>query len=786
MNRAQTFPGQDSLRSYQGSRSLLRGIDMQWRRNMKGKAASIIGVACLVGLGYLAGVQSVKADDPAASPVEVPQGWQRLGPYGGKVVDVAYAPSDPNIVYALLENRTVPVYKSTDNGKTWDFLSVPFELFRPADIVVSPVNPNIVIFCDISSALRSSDGGLTWSQNEDTDLKLVNFSKANPNKVYGTSGLLFRSMDSGSTWAVITNHYIEDFTLDPFNENRILATTNGTGFENRGLYESTDDGATWNLLGFEAESILSLEFGRTPGTIYLVKNAENQIWKSTDNGLTWVVFANAFASNIIDFDVTGQTMDEVWVTLTDMGSPYLTNIWRSINDGVTWQNLPIPWLSILYSNVIIDPSNSDHVIAYNLFSGMNSTWDLGMTWSLPDSVFPGNRIPHIGISAQQPGLILADRLDGSILRSNDSGQTWEYTNHHTSKGAGFAFSQTGSHVFFAAHDNLYRSSDGGVNWDDITPSYYPTPNCISTSSADDHLLLIGSYNGKIFRSCDDGNTWSTVYNADDSDIWINFIRFKPLDPTVVYAGTYNSNTSEVKLIKSADSGATWVEVSRLPSTYLRDLAVTLTEPEVIYVSDGQRLLRSKDFGMNWDMPGAYRSIDSDRCLTSFHHGSWVWSLGYIVFWFSGDYGETWRKVSMPSVYGESFGEEANMWMSDSSFFIATRYDGLWTHVDDMPPVIMMGGSNYNRESSSLDFTAWVTDVSGTADITTVDVLYEGDQTGLSLYDDGTHGDVTSGDGLFNLTIPLENSSSIMNLPYSMCAKDRSNLSSDRWPVITSE
>ena len=105
--------------SYQDkSQILLKGMPMLWCRCIRYKARPVLGIVLMLGLGCSCDAPSARADDPPASPVEVPQGWQRLGPYGGKVVDVAYAPSDPNIVYALLDNRAVPVYKSTDNKKT--------------------------------------------------------------------------------------------------------------------------------------------------------------------------------------------------------------------------------------------------------------------------------------------------------------------------------------------------------------------------------------------------------------------------------------------------------------------------------------------------------------------------------------------------------------------------------------------------------------------------------------------------------------------------------------------
>ena len=118
-----------------------------------------------------------------------------------------------------------------------------------------------------------------------------------------------------------------------------------------GLYESTDDGVTWNLIGFDGEVIRSIEFGGTPGTIYLVKYYDAAIWKSSDNGTTWSILTDSFASDIVDFDVTGTTTEELFVTIEDYGAAFESNIWKSNDGGVTWANIPSRWAYLLYDKV---------------------------------------------------------------------------------------------------------------------------------------------------------------------------------------------------------------------------------------------------------------------------------------------------------------------------------------------------------------------------------------------------------------------------------------------------
>ena len=761
---------------------------MPYTNNFNSRFLAIIWIVSLLSGVYLTDDRSVKAAD-APSPVEAPQGWQRLGPYGGKVLEVVYAPSDPNVIYALLENDTVPVYKSTDNGKTWNFLQIPFDVRWPESLAVSPVNSSIVLFSDMSSIFRSENGGIDWTRFDKGYINPLKFSRANPNKVYGTSGLLHRSMDSGLTWELVTDRQIYRFALDPFNENRILATTKGTRIEDRGLFESVDDGETWNLLGFEFEYIRIVEFGKTPGVIYLIKSHDSVIWKSSDNGVTWSILTDAFASYIIDFDVTGTTTEELFVTVEGYGAAYESNILRSSDGGATWQTVPSRWAYYLYDGVAIDPSDTNRFIGYQTWCGMHFTWDGGATWAQSGSVFPGIPLHRIGVSPVKDGLMHVQTVNGYNLRSLDAGQTWEFTNYKNehSGGWGFAFCMNNDQgVYWLAYKKILQSLNGGLDWKDLTPADFEYPSSIAVHPDDDSILLCGSQHGVMIRSADAGQTWTEVYNAHNISVRIGHIQFKPLDSSVMYAGTVNWRTSEVKLLRSSDAGTTWVEVSRIPTMYLNDLTISYTDPEIVFESDSFNLFRSVNQGLDWERIGSDINLQSRRCLVSSRYPTWIWvpSLSSAL---STDTGNTWTFFDDVGLYpGSTVTYDADMVMGPDwipSLVFASRADGVWTRVEDMPPRIMTAGSHYDAETSMLHFNAWVTDIRGPEDIVTVEILYEGEATGLRLYDDGTHGDMAAHDGLFHLSIPIEADDPFINIPYSLIAIDKNGLVSRGWPEL---
>lgn len=722
------------------------------------------------------------ADGPA-SPVDVPPGWQRLGPFGGKVIDVAYAPSDPNIVYALLENKTVPVYKSTDNGKTWTVMPVPYHIILPQSIAVSPVNPDLVLFAEMDNLYRSCDGGLTWAEQVDVYPNIIRFSPANPNKVYfNTDGNLYRSTDAGEHWEMITDQRMWRFSVDPFQETYIYATNIG---ENKGFFISRDDGLSWELLGFQSENIRKIVTGKEPGTIYFIKYYDNIVWKTTDYGVTWSVLTDSFASDILDLDVNVLSKDELFITLEDFQEPFNSNIWHSADDGFSWRNIPSRWCNLLYDNVEIDPSDTSHLIAFERWFGMHFTWDSGANWTQSGSVFPGIELFRVALSPVISGLMLVQtKGDGYVLQSTDSGKTWEYTHFRKQFGVGdFVFSYRHCDRVFFAVDCLYRSNNQGVDWEDVTPAGFGRPYSLAVNPANDDIVLCGDMGGRIIRSDDGGDTWTEVYNADKSSVYIRHIRFKPLDPSVVYAATDIYASTGGSFLKSTDAGLTWEQLSPMPTGSVSDLAISYTEPEILFASNDYNLYKSINQGIDWERAGSEIDLHARHCLTSPRYPSWVW----VPIALSTDGSETWQFDHAPNLYDDASAMSAVHYVMGPDWLPClispSEVDGIWTHVEDMPPRIMMAGSHYDPAASMLHFSALVTDPKGPQDIETVEILYEGSETGMQLHDDGTNWDAHAHDGVFILAIPVKADDPVVNIPYSLIAKDKSGFVSRSWPDI---
>jgi photosystem II stability/assembly factor-like uncharacterized protein len=217
---------------------------------------------------------------------------QRFGlrSFGGdgyaEIWDIAYAPSDPNIVFAATLDSPGPIvgdaptthagiYKSTDGGRTWARKNCGLVSSRIVAIRVDPSDPNVVI--------AGVEGGFpSYLQGDD--------------RPYFDGGM-FRSTDGGEQWT-----RIEIDANDRFSSWLIeVVATNPTTFvavgydgedpsRSLGLLRSVDGGLTWQPYAGDSSlpaNVGSFAVSADGEAIYVTADATYRHWVSTDSGTAW-------------------------------------------------------------------------------------------------------------------------------------------------------------------------------------------------------------------------------------------------------------------------------------------------------------------------------------------------------------------------------------------------------------------------------------------------------------------------------------------------------------------
>ena len=237
-------------------------------------------VLALLSLGMQQG--AVFAQRGGGGPPAGPQTWRNIGPdRGGRSLTVAGSSSRPNEYYFGAVGGGV--WKTIDGGTTWKPMTDgKIKSSSVGAIAVSPSNPDIVYVGMGESELRGNimqgdgmyktiDGGKTWTHiglEATQAIARVRVDARDPNLVYvaalghpyGPSAErgVFRSTDGGATWKKIlyeNDHSgAEDISIDPRNPKVIFATTwdvqrtpwsLSSGGPGSHLYKSLDGGDTW-------------------------------------------------------------------------------------------------------------------------------------------------------------------------------------------------------------------------------------------------------------------------------------------------------------------------------------------------------------------------------------------------------------------------------------------------------------------------------------------------------------------------------------------------------------
>ena len=180
-----------------------------------------------------------------------------------------------------------------------------------------------------------------------------------------------------------------------------------------------------------------------------------------------------------------------------------------------------------------------------------------------------------------------------------------------------------------ASGGLFRTTDGGLNWEPITDGKVPvgSSGSIAVAEADPNIIYYGtgsdgvrsnvSTGRGVYKTTDAGKTWSFagLYNAGQ----IGAVRIHPTDPNTVWVAAYGDifkPNTERGIFKTTDGGRTWKKTLYLnDSTGAMDVELQPGNPNVVYawmnrierkpwsIISGSReggMFRSTDGGETWN------------------------------------------------------------------------------------------------------------------------------------------------------------------------------------------
>ncbi len=478
-------------------------------------------------------------------------------------------------------------------------------------------------------------GGLPGS-----DAGRIAFDPNNPNTMLvgpaSGGGELFRSTDGGSSFTrVQVGSIYECFRAIAFDPKKgsktafAFSSDNPNGGANGGVYESTDDGATWTRLKVQPTPSPTGRSGHVgrgrgllvdpTGTDVVLADATFGVFYSANLGASWTNTLPITNARTYALAADPKAANTIWTGGYDTTNNFNGTLWQSADFGKTWTKVVVPALNQNYGPtplaIAILPNSNTVLFSWvgndsngNIVGGVIASKDGGKTWAnsskgLPTNLSPGNSLV---VDPTTPTTLYlttnGTEYPNSIYRSTDSGLTWASIG--TSIGGGdsvytAAARPAGSGVtaaVFAGDQDLLSTTDHGTTW---KVSANGTNSGSLNSVADDLLGTGGIYgmasNG-LFHSADNGQTWTRV-----SASWTNATvpRAVAVDPVAKTHTVYASTVTT--FWQSTNAGKSWTAYA-LPTkaTEIQSLIADTSVAGRVYAIDSTHLVyRSDNGGKSW-------------------------------------------------------------------------------------------------------------------------------------------------------------------------------------------
>lgn len=604
--------------------------------------------------------------------------WKNMGlPNSNSFGKIVIDPTNNNVVFAAVlgsqwgHGPDRGVYRTTDGGKSWTKVLYVDEKTGPADIAIDPKNPRNLLAAmwdhirrpynfrvgGLGSGIyRSTDGGNTWHKvtkglpTTEMGRISVDYFRKDPRHVAATIEAkapatgFYRSRDGGETWVEMPaialdgngkvkedqqSHWGRPFydnlvRYDPVDVNRIYHGS---------PWHFTADGGKTFVGGVADTHALWINPSNTKHMLSADDGGVLQMWDGGKPFTSGTRYENLALPPIGQFYAIGYDMRKpYWVMggMQDAGCHMLpTQSPRGVvsfvdveplvfDDGGMNMADPNDWTTV-YSL-----GRADHIVRFNLREGTSKRI------SPFESVVPGWKF---------------DTYDDPTKYEKYWNATLRLRGNWT---APFVISRWNSNTLYFGGNYLFKSVDRGDHWSIISPdlthdrrewqipnpTYYETAGTsgaeiyqtirtLSESPLKQGVIWVGTDDGKVQLTMDDGAHWTNVTKnipGLPEYTWVSRIeasRYSEGRAYLTFDGHRNLDVSTYVYV-TEDYGKTWTKITgNLPpkeSAYV--IREGLKNPDLLFLGTEFGLWMSLDRGKSWSRYQNWEASDNgDRYST---------------------------------------------------------------------------------------------------------------------------------------------------------------------------
>ncbi|HSE26385.1 MAG TPA: hypothetical protein VLB68_32255 [Pyrinomonadaceae bacterium] len=485
---------------------------------------------------------------PSPSPTPTPVNWstdpmlrrfvfRSIGPasMGGRVDDIAGVDSNPYVVY--IGFATGGVWKSTNNGTTFQPIFDTYSTASIGDIAIAPSDPNVV-----------------W----------VGTGEANNRQSSSFGDGIYKSTDAGKSFTKMgleNTQTIARIVIDPKNANIVYVAVLGHLFgsnKERGVYKTTDGGNTWANVKFIDED--------TGFTDLVIDPSDSK-----------TLYAASYQRRRTSFGFNG-------------GGPG-SGIWKTVDAGKTWKKLEGGGLPEgVLGRIGVDISRSHSNVLYaqievgaSVGTGGEEQTSGGQAAPSPSPSPTASASPSATPGASPTPAPLDPKKPG-VWRSDDKGKTWRVVSNENNRPMYYSqirVDPKNPDIVYVGGLNFSKSTDGGKTFKSLQSGIAHSDNhAIWINPNNTDQIWVGN-DGGLNVTYDQGTTWEFVNTIPAAQLYAVAVDMRK--PYYVYGGLQDNGSwggpSQTRSVQGGITNADWYRVGGGDGFYAQ---IDPTDHNVIY------------------------------------------------------------------------------------------------------------------------------------------------------------------------------------------------------------
>lgn len=473
------------------------------------------------------------------------------------------------------------LYYSSNSGQSWT-IRFRFPGYTISALCMLDKDTGLIALSNgsfLGTLYKTMDGGLNWQQvltSTAGDIATIELTSSGIGMLAGSSGLVMRTTDFGSTWNSVNIPGASDL-----NDISMPSAQNIYICSNSNLYKSIDSGLTFSAIGNPGQlagvDLLSIDFANLNNGIAGCQ--AGNIYFTSNGGSTW---NNYFSNSWFDAnDVVANSSSNFFASGTS-GS-----LLKSNNGGTSWNELSSRISEVKLK--AIDAVSATVAYAVGEAGTILNTSNSGNTWTAQSSNAGGEDLKEILFVNTTTGIAIG--TNGTIVKTIDGGVNWNFIFSGIGESLYGICQGAGNKIFVCgANAKIAYSTNNGDTWTDLPNSFSGIGyDFLTIQSFGTDTLIISTNQPDLVTTYDNGLSWNLVSSGSGSSTTAMYFK----NSLTGWIGT-----SIGEIYSTTDGGINW-NLEFQTSGNDEITAINFTDPLNGWFFSGSDIYRTASGGSVW-------------------------------------------------------------------------------------------------------------------------------------------------------------------------------------------